>query len=232
MAVHRAVSCTATKELMKIALGIPLSWPFCHSDFIDSWTLMLMEAMGNGLTLEVIRANSGTIDHMRNSIVNSAKEKECSHLLFLDADMIYPPDTIGRLLEHDLDIVGALTFKRYPPFNPVMMRGEKYKLQYVWPYEEGLEKVVATGTGCLLIKMGVFDKIEKPWFEFETIEGKPIGEDVGFCYKAGNAGFDIYVDTTIKTIHICMMGVDESLCKLNHSMMEHGRQIDFLGKGG
>jgi len=218
---------------MKLALGIPLSFPFCHSDFIDSWTLMIMEALNNGLDIAVIRCSSGDIAEMRNSIVFDAQKKECTHLLFLDTDMIYPVDTIQRLLEHDLDIVGALTFKRYPPFNPIMMTGEKYRLKYIYPYDEGLVPVVATGTGCLMINMKVFDKVNKPWFEFIKGDGKPpVGEDVGFCYKAGDAGFDIYVDTTIKTIHICMMGVDETLCKLNHSMMDHGRQIDFLGREG
>jgi hypothetical protein len=215
---------------MKIALGIPLSWPFCHSDFVDSWTLLIMDALNKGYRIEVIRSSSGDIAAMRNSIVYAAQEKNCSHLLFLDTDMIYPKDTIERLLKRDLDIVGALTFKRYPPFNPLMMKGEERKLQYIYPYDEGLVKVTATGSGCLLINMKVFDSVKKPWFEWVHDNDGPVGEDVGFCYKAGRAGFDIFVDTTVKTIHICMMGVDETLCKLNHSMMEHGRQINFLGK--
>lgn len=191
---------------------------------------MLIEALKTGLDVEIIRSSSGDIAAMRNSIVYSARDKGCSHLLFVDTDMLYPPDTVKRLLDHDLDIVGALTFKRYPPFNPIIMRGDKHKLQYVYPYDDGLMKVTATGTGCLLINMKVFDKIRKPYFKFQhTKKNGPVGEDVGFCYKAADAGFDIYVDTTVKTIHICMMGVDETLCKLNHSMMEHGRQIDFLG---
>jgi hypothetical protein len=216
---------------MKLAIGIPLNWPFCHSDFIDSWTLLMMAALNNGINIEVIRANSSDIDLMRNSIVAEAQQKKCSHLLFLDTDMIYPQDTIQKLLDHNLDIVGALTFKRYPPFNPILYVGKKYKLQYMYPYPEGLVELTATGTGCLLINMKVFNKLEKPYFEFSHNEGKPVGEDIGFCYKAGDAGFDVHVDTTIKTIHICMVGVDETLCKLNHDMMEHGRQVDFL-KGG
>jgi len=230
LAIRYSIQGAFTQD-MKLAIGIPLSWPFCHSDFIDSWTLLMMEALNNGLNIEVIRANSGDVDVMRNSIVEEAQKKECSHLLFLDTDMIYPKDTIERLLAHDLDIVGALTFKRYPPFNPLIMVGEQFKMKYVYPYEEGLMKVTATGTGCLLINMKVFDKLKRPYFKFRKPKGKPVGEDIGFCYKAGDAGFDVYVDTTIKTVHICMVGVDETLCKLNHTMMEHGRQVDFL-KGG
>ena len=214
----------------KLGIGLPLSWPFCHTDFMDSWTLLIIEAIRQNINIDIIRANSGTIEKMRNSIVNGAVESKCTHLLFLDSDMIFPPDVIPRLLAHELNIVGALTFKRYPPFNPIMMEGEELKLKYIWPYEEGLVRVDATGTGCLLINMDVFKKIKKPYFKQRSVNGMPIGEDVGFCYKAGNAGFDIFVDTTIKTIHICMFGVDEQLCKLNHAMMEHGRQIHFLGQ--
>ena len=145
---------------------------------------------------------------------------DCTHLVFLDADMVYPTDTITKLLSHDLDIVGALTFKRWPNFEPLVFEGEPYQMTLVNPIPEGLVKVTATGTGCLMIKTSVFEDMQYPWFEFGSNGGKPVGEDIGFCYAAGKAGHDIYVDTTIRTEHLAQMRVNWNLYQLNKKMME------------
>lgn len=207
---------------LKVGLGIPLSWHYCHSDFFDSFTMMDK----SGIECTMIRANAGPIDEMRNSIVARAKGIGCSHLLFLDTDMAFPQNTLKKLLTHDVDIVGGLCFKRWPPFSPTMFVGEDYNLTVLDDYEEGLIEVSATGTACLLIKMEVFDFIEKPYFSFYPVpkgyrnEGKPVGEDVGFCYRAREAGFKVYVDTTIKTEHMTLVGINENLYRLNKKMIE------------
>jgi hypothetical protein len=201
---------------MKLAIGIPLSWPYVPSDFFDSCIVM------NKHGAEIIRASSGPIHAMRNTIACRALELDCTHLIFLDADMVYPPDTITRLLAHDLDIVGALTFKRWPNFEPLVFEGEPYKMTLVDPIPEGLVKVTATGTGCLMIKTSVLDNMDLPWFEFDHHDGKPVGEDINFCYNAGKAGYDIYVDTTVRTEHLAQTRVNWNLYQLNKKMIEQG----------
>jgi hypothetical protein len=200
----------------KLGIGIPLTWSHVPSDFFDS--CMVMNKHG----AEILRASSGPIHAMRNQIVLRALQFDCTHLIFLDADMVYPSDVITRLLEHDLDIVGALTFKRWPNFDPLVLVGEPYAMTPVDPLPEGLVKVTATGTGCLLIKTSVFDNLEYPWFEFKSHEGNPVGEDINFCYNAGLAGYDIYVDTTVRTEHLAQTRVNWNLYQLNKKMMEQG----------
>ena len=52
-------------------------------------------------------------------------------------------------------------------------------------------------TGCLLIKMTVFDKITKPWFS-GRVEGEHIiGEDMYFCECAAAAGLEIWQDVAL-----------------------------------
>jgi GT2 family glycosyltransferase len=158
---------------------------------------------------------------MRNSIVQRALELDCTHLIFLDADMVYPPDTITKLLGHDKDIVGALTFKRWPNFEPLLFAGEPYKMILIDPIPDGLVKVTATGTGCLLIKTSVFEDIY-PWFYFSKHEGKPVGEDINFCYDAVKAGYSVYVDTAIRTEHLCNTRVNWNLYQLQKDMLSQG----------
>ena len=199
-----------------LGIGIPLSWPFCPSDFFDSFVMMDKPNPSH-----VIRASSGPIQEMRNVITTRALEMGCTHLAFLDADMVYPQDTLTRLLAHDKDIIGGLCFKRWPPFPPTLFEGDPYEMKLMDPYPEGLVRVTATGTGCLLIDCKVFEEMTYPWWEFaETKEGGPVGEDVNFCYKAGELGYVIHVDTTIKIDHLCQMRVNENIWKLNKSLIE------------
>jgi len=204
---------------MKLAVGIPLSWPYCHSDFFDSFT-MLDKPEGT----EVIRSQSGPIHEMRNTIVMRALAMDCTHLLFLDADMIYPQDTITRLFLRKRNIVGALTFKRWPPFNPILYTGEPYKMRLMEQIPKGITEVTATGTGCLMINCEVFDNIDYPWFKFDkTEENNPVGEDIDFCYRARAAGYSIHVDCDIETEHMTLMRVNKNLWSLSEKLMKTGQ---------
>jgi hypothetical protein len=68
-----------------------------------------------------------------------------------------------------------------------------------------------TGCGCILYKTEVFENIEPPWFEFtETEDGRPMGEDITFCKKLKEAGYEIFVDTSIVIGHISLLEVNRA----------------------
>ena len=200
----------------RLAIGLPISWQFVHSDFFDSFVAMEKP------DFDAIRMASGSIEEMRNRIAERALDLECTHLLFLDADMSYPPDTITKLLANDVDICGALCFKRWPPFIPTLFIGEKYEMKLMDPWPSGLVEVTATGTGCLMIKTDVFNQIKYPWFEFTKNEnGDTVGEDIGFCYKAADVGIKVHVDTTIETEHIAQMRINRNWYELNKQLIKN-----------
>lgn len=204
---------------VKLGIGIPCSWTHVPSDFFFSY-IQMNKPSGN----QVIRASSGPVDTMRNLIARKALELECTHLLFLDADMVFPEDTIDRLLSHDVDIVGGLCFKKGPPFDPTLLVGENFKAQILRDYPpEGMIEVCATGTACLLLNLDILEKIPYPWFEFTRLpDGRPVGEDIGFCYKARDAGFKVYVDCSVKTEHVTLVRVGEGMHKFHRWTEESG----------
>jgi GT2 family glycosyltransferase len=63
--------------------------------------------------------------------------------------------------------------------------------------------------GFMMIKNGVYENIDYPWFEPRFFEyekdGKIIrdfcSEDVGFCLKAKEKGFPVYIDPSIRVRH-------------------------------
>jgi hypothetical protein len=202
----------------KLALGFPLSFPFVPSDFF--FGCMMMERP----EFVVLRAENGPIDALRNNLVEAAQRNRCSHLMMMDCDMVYHPKTITKLLSHKLPIVGALCYRRYPPFDPLLLKGDPVKgYESMDAWDEGaLVEVDATGTGCLMFDMRIFNKMPAPWFRFrqnpnETVGGI-IGEDIGFCWDLKRAGYQIFVDTTVPSKHLTTLAVNDATYRLYKAM--------------
>jgi hypothetical protein len=69
---------------------------------------------------------------------------------------------------------------------------------------EGIEFIDGAATGCLFIKREVFEKLERPYFEFkyDPITRMPIeGEDIGFCLKMAKLGIKFLVDYSMICKH-------------------------------
>jgi hypothetical protein len=154
----------------------------------------------------------------------------------MDTDQCYHPQTITRLLSHKLPIVGAMVCRRYPPFDPIMLKGEINKYQNITEWEPGsLVEVSATGTGCLMFDMQVFRDMPCPWFRSRTHQGMAVGEDIGFCSDLKAAGYKIFVDTSVPAGHLSQMQITESWWRLyrkineaevNAHKVEHGVLIN------
>ncbi len=214
----------------RIGLGIPCGFPMVHTAVLDS--LMLLESVPD-VPFVYIRANNGYIDDLRNEIVEKALESNCSHLLMLDADMLYPHDTIIKLYSHKLDVVSGLIWRRYPPFDSLMYKGELNSWERIEEWKDGeLVEVDATGTGCIMYNCEVFRKIKPPWFEFvenpDKERGGVIGEDIGFCLKLKKAGYRIFVDTSVKTAHLTTFSVNENAHKLFKKLYSKGMTAEGI----
>lgn len=76
-------------------------------------------------------------------------EKDITHLFYVEDDMILPRTIISKMLQADKDVVTC--------DYPVTEDGKGAVLSI-----NG--EVVYTGTGCLLVKREVFDRLDKPYF--------------------------------------------------------------------
>src|SRR5262245_5686952 len=116
-----------------------------------------------GIQVGIINLEGSMITKQRNDLVEHARKIESDYMFMLDTDMQAPPQTLVRLLKHDKDIVGATYNKRVPPFETLgKLKGER-------PTDDelrkgGLREAELLPTGCLLIKMSVFDKLTWPYF--------------------------------------------------------------------
>lgn len=199
----------------KLGIGIPHTWSHIPIQFFDSFIQM------DRPDFEYIRDFGGTgqLDIVRNNIVEKAMSSNCSHLLMMDTDQIYPKHLIPKLLSHNCSVVGALIYRRYPPFDPLMFKGEINSYENITEWDEGeLVEVDATGTGCLMFDMKIFYDMPKPWFQFrenpDKEKGGVVGEDIGFCSDLRKRGYKIFVDTSLPCGHLSTMEVNRGTWKM------------------
>jgi hypothetical protein len=165
-----------------------------HTDFCHSLTLLLAHNWRQGIETTVFYNMSTMLPQQRQQLVVSAQQWAATHILWLDSDMRFPPDTAQRLLAHGYPIVAANYVTRSPPFLTVAYRSVDDRMGA--STGSALEPVVAIGMGCMLTRVDVFSAVPKPWFEFSFNPDHDtyLGEDFNFCFKAAQMNFDIWVD--------------------------------------
>jgi GT2 family glycosyltransferase len=152
---------------------------------------------------QAIYTVAGTlIFDQREKLALEAIKEGADYILWVDADMRFPKNTIERLLKHDKDIVGVNATTRSIPVKATakMLKIDLEEKTNEWipvssKNKTGIERVTSIGCGVMLVKREVFEKMERPWFWFENLKNhKLLGEDVYFCVKAHDFGFETWVD--------------------------------------
>jgi cellulose synthase/poly-beta-1,6-N-acetylglucosamine synthase-like glycosyltransferase len=165
---------------------------------IPTGVMMYAATMFSMLTVAVLSRNVRMIPMTingadpaaaRNDMAIALLNARCEYILFVDCDMVFPPDALNRLLSHDLDIVGCDYRRRAPPFQKIGTF-----LPHMVQAEDGLVERSMLGLGFFLVKRRVFEKVECPWFQ-RIYENKCfLTEDLYFCAQAMKAGFKIWCD--------------------------------------
>lgn len=162
------------------------------------------------------------ISKARNAMCGFALKADVDFLFMCDADMHFSGATLDALVALDLPIVGALYYTLAPggqETQPVILElaGDHYDFipKADLPNLESDDpvfKVAALGMGCTLIRRDVLEAlgVGHGWpfteghVDHPTLPGETlfVGEDVAFCLRARDAGFESYVDTSVRAGHV------------------------------
>jgi hypothetical protein len=163
--------------------------------------------------------SSANVSASRNNLVRIfLDDKDAEWLLFIDADMAWDHDAVDRLLasanQAKAPIVGGLCFganmgRLFPTIYQLVLKDGKPTTIRVNEYEpDSLVKCSATGAAFLLINRAVLVEMREkqfnpafPWFQEMELSGAPSGEDITFCLRAGQLGYPVHVDTSVKVGH-------------------------------
>lgn len=195
-----------TTRAAPVVIGMPaVDWLWTDA-FTAICTLMWAHAARTGAPPGLLVETGGTtIAAKRNAIVRGFLKSPAEWLLWLDSDMVPPPDVIQRLVARNLDVVSALMFRRVAPYGIVGRYMGGAQIVGLDPAEP-LIPAEDLGTGCLLVRRRVFEAVGDPWFESND---QGIAEDTNFTHKAHRAGFDLWIDTSVEVEHLGVTNIDK-----------------------
>lgn len=154
----------------------------------------------NNIVHEVICPNGDMIGEWRNRIVKSALSLGCTHIFFVDDDLLVDEGTLQKLYAHNLDVVGGWYVKKTPVPESATLVSDGTGSMHGVPLDcTGLIEVDwSLAAGLTLVKTEVFKKIPYPWY-LTTQQGT---EDTYFCARLREVGLKAYLDTSIKAVHV------------------------------
>jgi len=174
--------------------------------------------LGIDWTMETM-TNESLISRARNTLTAKfLHNKESTHLMFIDADIGWEPWHLLVMLNRNVDVIGGL----YPMKSlPIKWCVNGFEGAEEGP--DGLQEVSKTGTGFLLIKRHVFEKLDahpatkpfmndiglpvelnpymKTYFDTAVRENRYYSEDWTFCENWRDLGGKVWVDKRVLLKH-------------------------------
>ncbi len=206
-----------------VILGVPCYGrvePECMFSLID----LLMT--NRELICGIQRTNFMYIDEARNWIVrDTLKKQTATHLLFLDSDMFWTPDTLKRLLARDRAVVGAQYFRRQPPYETVAGNfGTDNKILPLPTLQPGLFGVECLGLGCTLIETKTLADMQRHFGDERWFRSEECGEDLWFFRRLQQMGVPAFIDGDLIAGHVGQFVITDDHWRAAH---EGGKPIAF-----
>jgi hypothetical protein len=155
--------------------------------------IMLRSALSRSGVASMVQltGNESLVQRARNLMTAQFLKTDCTHMLWLDADLAFGPDTVLSMLEFDRDVTAAIYCKKNvtwdkayadPPASatePVEQRGLDYNINLVdsAKLENGRYcEVLDAATGFMLIKRSVVEKMYAAYGCLQCINDVPGSE--------------------------------------------------------
>lgn len=188
-----------TSKKVRLAILVPTR-DTVYSSFAYCLTQLIKTTEEIGIETYLFFDSSTILLNQRNNLLEQARKIDADYVLWLDSDMMFPSTTAVRLLQHNVDIVACNYSKRTKPMKTVAYRDlNNWDSWLPMQPQDELQKVQGVGMGCMLMKLHVFDKVNKPYFEFRYKEDTNdyFGEDFILLGKLRELGYDINIDTVL-----------------------------------
>ncbi len=183
--------------MAKILICVP-SMDYVVAAFAQSLAMLQKKGHETAICFEI----GSLVYESRNKLAKKAVEMGADYTMWFDSDMVFQPDTMLKLLEKNKDIVSGLYFRRSPPFSLVAfglcdVKNRKWTDQ---PVPTELTTCGGVGFGCVLVKTDVLLEVAGKFGTwFEPMNG--FGEDLSFCWRAKECGYEIFLDPDVKCGH-------------------------------
>ena len=211
----------------------PLTVVFCipgrtfSNNFLRCWTDLLAWCLHNNIQPLLSNAYDSNVYYARQKVLapNVKRGKyqkpfdgklHYDYMMWIDSDMVFTPDDFVKLLNMNKEIASGI-YKMSDNIHYATVENwdkDYYRKNGNFEFlndnllenKPSIFPVEYTGFGWVLIKKGVLESMEYPWFRpiWEDYGNNIVefcSEDVGFCQTAITKGYKIYVNKNIVIGH-------------------------------
>lgn len=226
------VSIPKRTKIVNIILCIPGS--HFSALYNQSFSKLLIYCMTNGINLDIQQMFSSNVYHTRECMVASTVMcqtknivafggKKYDYTLWIDSDQVFEPGQLEILLarfdaDKALTVVGAsikvMTGQEYAFgwFDRKLIHERNELKRMTVAQMEGRQALIEVdyiGLAFTLVKFGVFEALEFPWFEGLPYSAVPetfdrygmMGEDLSWCFRLKQKGYKFYADPLVQVGH-------------------------------
>lgn len=184
---------------MKLLLAIP-THDYHHVEFTRS-LIKLIQRLDDEKIDYTIHMQSGTLVYMaRDALAAEAVNGGYTHVLWLDADMVFEGDLFDRLVRHGNAMTTGVYHARRPPYDSCIFSTLNPPIKVI-SYPAEPFGIGGCGFGCILMETKVLVDVFRKFGN--CFQPSPeLGEDLEFCKKATTLGYTVVCDPSIQCGHI------------------------------
>lgn len=187
---------------MKLLIGIP-SHDYMHAEFVKCLSALEIRLARDRVDFDVF-INNGTLVHIaRDKIACKAINQGYTHVLWLDADMIFSPTLLDDLADNGKDFISGVAHSRRAPYYSCLFKrlDDLNHMERFEEYPAEPFRVAGCGFACVLISTEILRAVQtacKTCF----LPEREWGEDLAFCRRARALGYEIWADPQVRLGHM------------------------------
>ena len=184
---------------MKLLIAIP-TVDYIHHMFVESLVKLSSRLTSEGIEHDIC-FQSGTLLYLeRDALVWKAIDGGYTHMLWLDADMVFDEDVFDKLYKTGKDFVSSVYVSRHGKNGPVLFDnlGLSHRFE---SYPDDTFRIEGCGFGCVLMKTDIPEYIMN---QYGTcfVPNRDYGEDLAFCEKVLKHNFEMWATSKVFVGHI------------------------------
>lgn len=197
----------AETKRIKLMVAIP-TLDYIHYRFVQSLTDLSKRLDELGIENDIWFKPSTLVYMGRDWLAKRAREGEYTHVLWLDADMVFEPDIFEKLIADEKEMVCGLFRSRHDNRRAYALFSSLYPAVRYEALESNPEllndifTVEGCGFGCVLTTVDLLIRVLNANNNTCFMPTRAFGEDLAFCERVRNLGVDIYCDPAVEVGHI------------------------------
>ena len=186
---------------MKLLIAVP-TLDYVHVTFMEKLLALAKLLTKRGVDYE-IKIKSGTLVYLaREELTAYALSEGFTHVLWLDSDMVFEEEVVDDLFDTGKDFVCGIFHARRPGHQSCIFKSLKPPERYrydEYPFETF--RIKGCGMACTLVKTDILLAVKREYGCCFTPDFS-LGEDLAFCHRANEMGFEIWCEPTVRVGHI------------------------------